>query len=236
MAYYNQSLENSRNFFGIFISNLPAIIQLFVTVSLALGSAIGLSDIFYFKKLIVLLNLVTFFITTSFILCYLYLKNNPDLSRNFLTERKEGRVFLGFLQVIEVIAFVLFIIPTFFISLNRGSLEIGIVQSFAYVIFLVTLGLSVYIWFMDFLQKQTYLKFEDLAPKLGLTLKRQGVINDNIEVFFAWEDSPYRYFKIKYLAEEFFVQTDYNVDVVIRRMTKEEFEDQVRMIQNRNRE
>ena len=94
MAYYNQSLENSRNFFGIFISNLPAIIQLFVTVSLALGSAIGLSDIFYFKKLIVLLNLVTFFITTSFILCYLYLKNNPDLSRNFLTERKEGRVFL----------------------------------------------------------------------------------------------------------------------------------------------
>lgn len=186
------------------VSVVIPLIQLLLVFSVNLSEALSFRKLFLFSEILMLVNVLTVFLTLSFIAWFWYWRNNVWLlfqptQKNFKTQFEEGtekkfipaeqKIFslIKKMSIISSISFLIFIITVvvsisgiFFIS----KFWLGTIQYFTYCIFLSLTGLVIYIWISEFVRKKQTFQREDFIRNLLNTLRAHGIIpSPNVKIF-----------------------------------------------------
>lgn len=218
--------KNENNIVAIILSSLPTILQLIVAISIGLGSSMGLSDFFYFNRQITLINFLAFLLTLSVIFSYSFFRDNRKVSQDFSNPQAGTKSLLIVLQILQFILFLVLLIFTLLIVIGSGNLFLfGIFQAIAYPFLLILIGLNIYIWIQDKIEKQKHFRTEDLIPNLNTSLRRYGLLQDKNKVIHN-QDLQYgnRVFGIQTETEGvFYVVTSFDAKNIYEKLSEEEF-------------
>lgn len=219
--------KQDRSIIGALLSsNFPTLIQLAVVLSVGLGTSIGLTNFFYFRDHLTLINFLTFLLTTSIIFSYSFFRKNKKLSADFSNPESGTKTFIVILQILQLIFFLFFLVSTLLIFSKVGSLIVlGLIQGLSYPLLLIIVGMIIFIWFQDHVEKQKYFKQEELIPNLNLSLRRQGIIKDKTEIIFL-QDLPNanKLFKITEGDNgSYYIISSFDANLILGRLTSDEY-------------
>lgn len=173
------------------ISLLVPLIQLLLVFSVSLSNILDFKKVFVYPDILILVNLLTLFITLSLIGWFWYWRNNtflifspppPDKDKKqqiFFPPEKKIFNLLKNLSLVSSLVFTLFVLTTIlFLTKNFVIKEfwLAFFQFFSYFLFVACTGLIIYIWISEYVKKKQTFQREDFLRNLLNTLAIHGLI------------------------------------------------------------